>query len=64
VTLQLVVMSVLLGALISIPVAAGRLSHSPIIGGIAFGYSYFFRARRFWPRRFSSTTAPASSRPR
>ncbi len=43
VTLQLVVMSVLLGALISIPVAAGRLSNNPIIGGIAFGYSYFFR---------------------
>lgn len=43
VTLQLVVMSVLLGALISIPVAAGRLSTNPVIGGIAFGYSYFFR---------------------
>ncbi|CAI9406706.1 hypothetical protein ANOBCDAF_01501 [Pleomorphomonas sp. T1.2MG-36] len=43
VTLQLVVMSIVLGALISIPVAAGRLSTNPIIGGIAFGYSYFFR---------------------
>ena len=43
VTLQLVAMSILLGALISIPVAAGRLSTNPIIGGIAFGYSYFFR---------------------
>ena len=43
VTLQLVVISVLLGALISIPVAAGRLSTNPVIGGIAFGYSYFFR---------------------
>lgn len=43
VTLQLVLMSIVLGALISIPVAAGRLSANPIIGGIAFGYSYFFR---------------------
>jgi polar amino acid transport system permease protein len=43
VTLRLVVMSILLGALISIPVAIGRLSRNPLIGGIAFGYSYFFR---------------------
>ena len=43
VTLHLVALSLLLGVLISIPVAAGRLSHNPIIGGIAFGYSYFFR---------------------
>jgi len=43
VTLHLVVVSIVLGALISIPVAAGRLSTNPIIGGIAFGYSYFFR---------------------
>lgn len=43
VTLHLVTMSLLLGAVISIPVAAGRMSANPIIGGIAFGYSYFFR---------------------
>lgn len=43
VTLHLVVLSILLGALISIPVAIGRLSRNPILGGIAFGYSYFFR---------------------
>lgn len=43
VTLHLVTMSLLLGAVISIPVAAGRMSTNPIIGGIAFGYSYFFR---------------------
>ncbi len=43
VTLHLVILSILLGVLISIPVAVGRLSRNPIIGGIAFGYSYFFR---------------------
>ncbi|MCM5558544.1 ABC transporter permease [Pleomorphomonas sp. JP5] len=43
VTVKLVAMSIVLGALISIPVVIGRLSHNPIIGGIAFGYSYFFR---------------------
>lgn len=43
VTLHLVTMSLLLGAVISIPVAAGRMSANPVIGGIAFGYSYFFR---------------------
>lgn len=43
VTLHLVVMSLILGALMSIPVAAGRLTANPILGGIAFAYSYFFR---------------------
>lgn len=43
VTVHLVVLSILLGALISIPVVIGRLSNNPIIGGLAFGYSYFFR---------------------
>jgi polar amino acid transport system permease protein len=43
VTVKLVAISIVLGALISIPVVIGRLSHNPIIGGIAFGYSYFFR---------------------
>jgi polar amino acid transport system permease protein len=43
VTVEIVVLSVLLGALISIPIAAGRLSVNPIAGGLAFAYSYFFR---------------------
>lgn len=42
-TLRLVASSVLLGAIISIPVAAGRLSHNRIIGAVAYAYSYFFR---------------------
>ncbi|WP_237151457.1 ABC transporter permease [Oryzibacter oryziterrae] len=43
VTIELVAMSLVLGALISVPVAMGRMSASPLWGGIAFGYSYFFR---------------------
>jgi len=42
-TLELVVLSVSLGALLSLPIAAGRLSRNPIISALAYGYSYFFR---------------------
>lgn len=42
-TLQLVGLSLLIGALLSIPVAIGRLSRHPIFAPLAFGYSYFFR---------------------
>jgi polar amino acid transport system permease protein len=42
-TIRLVVSSVLIGAVISIPVAAGRLSQNRILGGLAYAYSYFFR---------------------
>jgi polar amino acid transport system permease protein len=43
VTVELVVASVAIGALLSVPVAAGRLSASRLVGGIAFAFSYFFR---------------------
>jgi polar amino acid transport system permease protein len=43
VTVELVAASVLIGALISLPVAAGRLSANRLVGGIAFAFSYFFR---------------------
>lgn len=43
VTIELVVASVLIGAAISVPVAAGRLSSSRLIGALAFAFSYFFR---------------------
>jgi polar amino acid transport system permease protein len=42
-TIELVTASVLVGAIISLPVAAGRLSKNRIVGTIAYGYSYFFR---------------------
>ena len=43
VTLELVSISIVLGALIALPLTAARLSQNRIIGGIAFGYVYFFR---------------------
>jgi polar amino acid transport system permease protein len=42
-TIALVTISFLVGAVISFPIAAGRLSHSRLIGTLAYGYSYFFR---------------------
>ncbi|MCX5520335.1 ABC transporter permease [Kaistia defluvii] len=43
VTLQLVVISITLGALLSIPVALARMSRSRILRAVSFGYMYFFR---------------------
>jgi len=43
VTIQLVVLSVLLGAALSIPIAFARMSTNRIIGGLAYAYVYFFR---------------------
>ncbi|MCX5577491.1 ABC transporter permease [Kaistia terrae] len=43
VTLQLVAISITLGALLSIPVALARMSRSRILRAISFGYMYFFR---------------------
>ncbi len=43
VTFQIVGLSLILGALLSFPVALGRLSKNKLIGGLAFGYSYLMR---------------------
>lgn len=43
VTVKLVVASLVVGALISLPVAAARMSKSVILGSIAYAYVYFFR---------------------
>ncbi len=42
-TIKLCVLSLSIGALISIPVAVGRLSSNRLLGALAYGYSYFFR---------------------
>jgi polar amino acid transport system permease protein len=42
-TLRLVAISLVVGAVLSVPVAMGRLSASRPIGLLAYGYSYFFR---------------------
>ncbi len=43
VTAELVSISIVLGALIAVPLTAARLSQNRIVGGFAFGYVYFFR---------------------
>ncbi|AHK44557.1 MULTISPECIES: ABC transporter permease [Ensifer] len=43
VTLMLVACSVVLGALLSLPVALGRMSKNKIWSWLAYGYVYFFR---------------------
>ncbi len=42
-TIALVAISFVAGAVVSIPVAAGRLSKNPLFGTLAYAYSYFFR---------------------
>ncbi len=43
VTLELVSISIVLGALLAVPLTAARLSRNRLLGAIAFGYVYFFR---------------------
>ncbi|MDO6963916.1 ABC transporter permease [Rhizobium alvei] len=43
VTIVLVLTSIILGALLSLPVAFARMSGSRILSAIAYGYVYFFR---------------------
>jgi polar amino acid transport system permease protein len=43
VTIKLVATSLVLGAILSLPLAFARMSKSGIIGGIAYGYVYLFR---------------------
>jgi len=42
-TLILVSISIVLGALLSLPVAAARMSNNKILRSVAYGYVYFFR---------------------
>ncbi|PTE12048.1 ABC transporter permease [Mesorhizobium helmanticense] len=43
VTLSLVAISMVLGAILSVPVAYGRMSKNPVLSGLAYCYVYFFR---------------------
>jgi len=43
VTLQLILLSLIIGAVISVPVAAGRLSRHKLLSLSAYAYVYFFR---------------------
>ncbi len=43
VTIELVVVSITAGAIISLPIAFARMSKNPVIGALAYAYVYFFR---------------------
>ncbi|MCB1477642.1 MAG: ABC transporter permease [Rhodobiaceae bacterium] len=43
VTIQLVAISVTIGAVIAVPIALARGSRNPLIGALAYSYVYFFR---------------------
>jgi len=43
VTFELVILSLLLGAILAIPIAAGRLSNNRLVAALAFAYVYVFR---------------------
>ena len=43
VTLTLVGISITIGAVLSVPIAFGRMSSNRIISALAYGYVYFFR---------------------
>ncbi len=43
VTLTLVALSITLGAIVSVPIAAGRMSRNPVLRALAYSYVYFFR---------------------
>lgn len=43
VTIELVALSVTLGAILAVPIALARSSQSRILRGLSFGYVYFFR---------------------
>lgn len=42
-TLTLVGISIVLGAVLSVPLAFGRMSSNRVLSGLAYGYVYFFR---------------------
>ncbi|SDU04848.1 ABC transporter permease [Stappia sp. ES.058] len=43
ITIQLVVMSMVLGALLSLPIALARSSHNIVLSSVAYAFVYFFR---------------------
>lgn len=63
VTMTLVVVSTALGALLSIPVAAGRMSSNRVIAAIAYAYVYFFRGTPLLAQTFLIYYGLGSFRP-
>lgn len=63
ITVQLVCLSIILGAILSFPVAFGRMSKNKYISGIAYGYVYFFRGTPLLAQTFLIYYGLGSFRP-
>lgn len=63
VTLALVSISIVLGAILSVPVAYGRMSKNPVLSGLAYAYVYFFRGTPLLAQTFLVYYGLGSFRP-
>src|SRR5690554_5206135 len=63
VTIKLVVVSVLLGAILSIPIAMGRDAENRLVRGFSYGYVYFFRGTPLLAQTFLIYYGLGSFRP-
>lgn len=63
ITVQLVCLSIVLGAILSFPVAFGRMSKNKYISAIAYGYVYFFRGTPLLAQTFLIYYGLGSFRP-
>jgi polar amino acid transport system permease protein len=63
VTLLLVLISGIIGAALSIPVAYGRMSSNSVLSGLAYGYVYFFRGTPLLAQTFLIYYGLGSFRP-
>jgi polar amino acid transport system permease protein len=63
VTIRLVFISIILGALLSIPIAYARMSDNRLLGALAYGYVYFFRGTPLLAQTFLVYYGLGSFRP-
>jgi len=63
VTLALVVISIAIGAVLSIPVAYARMSRNSVLSGLAYAYVYFFRGTPLIAQTFLIYYGVGSFRP-
>mgnify|MGYP001231116340 FL=1 len=63
ITVQLVVLSALAGAVLSVPIAIGRNSHNRIAQALSYGYVYFFRGTPLLAQTFLIYYGLGSFRP-
>jgi polar amino acid transport system permease protein len=63
VTIELVVLSMIFGALLSIPICYARMSSNPILQSVAYAYVYFFRGTPLLAQTFLIYYGLGSFRP-